>query len=131
MRDFKAGRDINVGGNVNISTSNSYENYTNEELFNTMNKRRQIYRKELKNKAISSFFILIILAVIFSFSTNYVIYNYLPMFKDSAQSFVMLFGVLAPIAISFQNFTCVGDVEKNQIEEMRKMRIILRERGLH
>jgi hypothetical protein len=129
MRDFRAGGNINVVGDVNIIDNSEQLKLlvqcTNDELFEERKHRTNLLKNEKKRKYKKSgiFFIsVIIISILVSIGI------YLAGNSDLA-SFVLGGGGLVASAASIKISTNPSEFEMRQAAALNEIRMILRERG--
>ncbi len=130
MRDFKAGRDINVSGDVVINDDSTQiskllVNCTNDELVNERSHRKSVLWGEKKRKLSR-----LVLAWVFAgvILTVAAIYFYTQGQKDFS-SLVLGLGGLAVAFGSIKLFIEPNEFEQRQHAALREIEYILRERG--
>jgi hypothetical protein len=129
MRDFKAGHDIHIEGNVLITDQSnqpqSLVQYTNERLYEEREQRMQGRSRERKRKIkICSVLggcgeaILGGVALWFYLQGNV-----------NLSSLILGFGSLAAVVFSLQYVYGRNEVEQRHVDAIRDIDVILRERG--
>jgi hypothetical protein len=127
MRDFKAGRDINVGGNVNIHDHSSEPKLliqcTNEELFDEQQHRKAVLSNERKHKSKLLNIVWLFIGVIFGGSA---LWFYI---KDDTNLSSLLLGVggLA-VGVTGEIVKKPTEFELRQLEALKEIDYLLRER---
>lgn len=129
MRDFKAGRDINVEGDVHINDNSTQPKLlvicTNEELLEERNHRKVLLSQERKAKwkrlALAWLVVAIGLGVVS-------IWLYFNGKKDLSSLLLGLGGIVLGIA-SIKVLEKPNIFEQRQLAALNEIRLILRERG--
>lgn len=130
MRDFKAGRDINVSGNVHITETPRAPKLlavcTTEELLHEREFRRERLRieegRKLKPVGIA-FAITVVCAAIV-----YVWYRFTGKY-EMAKLYLASMGVIAPAAFAWMTLTQDTPVVKTHRDALAEIRLRLQERG--
>ena len=130
MRDFKAGRDINVGGDVHIHDESSQPKLlvlcTNEELFDERIHRKSVLAGERKRKFKR-------LASAWLFSGVVLAGGALWFYANSQANFSSLLLGLGGLAVAFASvkvFEQPTEFEQRQLAALKEIHHILRERGV-
>jgi hypothetical protein len=130
MRDFKAGRDINVGGDVHIHDESSQPKLlvlcTNEELFDERVHRKSVLAGERKRKFKR-------LASAWLFSGVVLAGGALWFYANGQANFSSLLLGLGGLAVAFASvkvFEQPTEFEQRQLAALKEIHHILRERGV-
>jgi hypothetical protein len=131
MRDFKAGRDINVEGGVHIRTESSQPKSlsmcTNEELFNERTHRKTLLSSERKRKGK---FIAVVCVVIGGGSGLAALWFY-TQGNSNLSSLILGLGGIAMAFTSLEILKEPSEFEARQLAALQEIKLILRERGLN
>lgn len=130
MRDFKAGRDINVGGDVHIHDESTQPKLfvlcTNEELFDERVHRKSVLAGERKRKFKR-------LASAWLFSGVVLSGGALWFYANGQANFSSLLLGLGGLAVAFASvkiFEQPTEFEQRQLAALKEIHHILRERGV-
>lgn len=129
MRDFNAGRDINVGGDIHIHDESSQPKLlilcTNQELFDERAHRKEVLACERKQKFKRLVFFWLLSGVVLSALALwfYVTGN------SNLSSLLLGFGGLAIAFASVKVFEQPTEFEQRQLAALKEIHHILRERG--
>ncbi|WP_303229460.1 hypothetical protein [Comamonas kerstersii] len=130
MRDFKAGRDINVGGDVYIHDESSQPKFlvhcTSEELLDERIHRKSVLSGERKRKFKRLAFVWLLSGVVLAIGALWFYTNGQPNFS----SLLLGFGGLAVAFASVKVFERPNEFEQRQLDALKEIHHILRERGL-
>lgn len=129
MRDFKAGRDINVEGDVHIIDNSSQSkllvNCSNEVLFDERIHRKSLLRQELKAKWRRLALAWVAVAAMLGIASLW----FYSQGNTNLSSLVLGLGGLAGCFASIKVFEKPNQFEQRQIAALDEIRMILRERG--
>lgn len=132
MRDFKAGRDIHVNGDVVIHDESTQVgklliNCTNEELIDERAHRKSVLRGERRRKLNR-----LVVAWVFSglILSGLAIYFYLNG-RSELSSLALGGGSIAIGLGSIKMFIEPNEFERRQIDALKEITYIMRERGRH
>lgn len=130
MRDFKAGRDINIGGDVHIHDQSTQPKLlvlcTNEELFDERAHRKVVLSDERKRKFKRLAFAWIVSGVVLSAGALWFYVNG----QSNFSSLLLGLGGLAVAFASVKVFEQPTEFEQRQLATLKDIRHILRERGV-
>ena len=130
MRDFKAGRDINVEGDVYIHDESSQPKLliqcTNQELFDERIHRKYILANERKGKFKRLTFAWLVSGIVLSVGALWFYANN----QDNFASMLLGLGGLAVAFASIKVFEQPTEFEQRQLIALQEIRHILRERGI-
>lgn len=129
MRDFRAGRDINVEGDVHIVDNSEQSTLliacTNEELFAERNHRNELLKQEHKAKWKRLAIAWLVVAVILGLASLWFYFHG----NTNLSGLVLGLGGLASGFASVQVLSRPNKFEERQIAALNEIRMILRERG--
>lgn len=129
MRDFTAGRDINVDGNVQIIDNSNQPKFltacTIEELVHERAHRKQLLRRERKAKWKRLALAWVGIVIMLGSASLWFYFDG----KKELSSLVLGLGGLAVGLASVKVLEKPNDFEQRQIETLYEIRMILRERG--
>ncbi len=130
MRDFKAGRDINVGGDVYIRDESSQPKLlvlcTNEELSDERTHRKAVLSGERKRKFKRLTFTWLFSGIVLSAGALWFYANG----QSNFSSLLLGFGGLAVAFASVKVFEQPTEFEQRQLAALKEIHHILRERGV-
>jgi hypothetical protein len=129
MRDFKAGRDINVGGDVHIHDGSTQPKLlvlcSNEELLDERAHRKVVLSGERKRKIKRIAFAWLVSGVVLTAGAVWFYANG----QSNFSSLLLGFGSLAVAFASIKVFEQPSDFEQRQLAALKEIHHILRERG--
>jgi hypothetical protein len=128
MRDFKAGRDINVGGDVHINDQSNQPKLlalcTNEELFDEEQHRRKLLSDEKIGKLKGGF-----LLVLFAWAACgiYALWNHWQG-NSNLGSFYALMATMFWTSFNIYIYQKPNEFEQRQMNTLKEITMLLRER---
>lgn len=129
MRDFKAGRDINVDGDVHIVDNSNQPKFlavcTNDELIHERAHRNELLRHERKAKWKRLALAWVGIAIMLGSASIWFYFDG----KKDLSSLVLGLGGLAVGLASVKVLEKPNNFEQRQIDALYEIRMILRERG--
>lgn len=129
MRDFKAGRDINVDGDVNIIDNSNQPKFlticTNEELIHERAHRKKLLSQERIEKWKRITLAWVGLAIVLGSTSVWFYYNG----KKDLSSLILGLGGLAVGLASVKVLEKPNEFEQRQISALNEIHMILKERG--
>jgi len=130
MRDFKAGRDINVGGDVHIHDESSHPKLlvlcSNEELVDERVHRKAVLSGERKHKFKRLAFVWLVSGVVLAVGALW----FYATGRSNFSSLLLGFGGLAIAFASVKVFEQPTEFEQRQLAALKEIHHILRERGV-
>lgn len=130
MRDFKAGRDIKVGGDIHIKSESPQPKHlsmcTNEELIEELDHRRTLLSNERKRQWKSIAIMWLVCGVALSIVALWFYFKGDP----NLSSMILGFGGLAVGFASIKVFEQPSVFEDRQLAALQEIKLILRERGI-
>lgn len=130
MRDFKAGRDINVGGDVHIHDESFQPKLlilcSNEELFDERFHRKAVLSGERKRKLKRLAFAWLFSGIVLAAGALWFYVNG----QSNLSSLLLGFGGLAVAFTSVKVFEQPTEFEQRQLAALKEIHHILRERGV-
>ncbi len=130
MRDFKAGRDIHIGGDVYIHDESLQPKLlvlcTNKELFDERAHRKSVLAAERKRKFKRVASVWVFLGVILAGSAVWFYANG----QANFSSLLLGLGGLAVALASVKVFEQPTEFEQRQLGALKEIHHILRERGI-